>query len=105
MSGKLNDKSSLVVVAVSQVFLSVLSPGWKLNPVVGAVYGPELYAGKSRLLCFSLHLPLYASHRTRGRYQPPPVPVWPLNFYNQVHPEPTEHEIPLESKWIGERLR
>lgn len=22
-------------------------PGWKLNPVVGAVYGPELYAGKT----------------------------------------------------------
>lgn len=21
-------------------------PGWKLNPVVGAVYGPEFYAGK-----------------------------------------------------------
>lgn len=23
-----------------------LSSGWKLNPVVGAVYAPELYAGK-----------------------------------------------------------
>ena len=26
------------------IFASIL--GWKLNPVVGAVYGPEFYAGK-----------------------------------------------------------
>ncbi len=25
------------------------STGWKLNPVVGAVYGPEFYAGKLHL--------------------------------------------------------
>ncbi|CDQ89549.1 unnamed protein product [Oncorhynchus mykiss] len=24
--------------------------GWKLNPMVGAVYGPELYAGKTPLM-------------------------------------------------------
>lgn len=28
------------------VFFCFSSPGWKLNPVVGAVYAPELYAGK-----------------------------------------------------------
>lgn len=30
-----------------------LSTGWKLNPVVGAVYGPELYAGKPACLLSS----------------------------------------------------
>lgn len=32
--------------------LTLLSsiPGWKLSPVVGAVYGPELYAGRSSLI-------------------------------------------------------
>lgn len=47
--------------------LSPLSPssGWKLNPVVGAVYAPELYAGK--LFFSSVLSPL-----------PPPRPGSPL---------------------------
>lgn len=106
VSGKLNDKSSLVVVAVSQVFLSVLSPGWKLNPVVGAVYGPELYAGKSRFLCFSLHLPLYASHRTRGRYQSQSDPWistirFILNLLNMKFPSnQSESESSSDKQWM-----
>lgn len=26
--------------------------GWKLSPMVGAVYGPELYAGRTLYGCF-----------------------------------------------------
>ena len=32
------------------VCVCVSSTGWKLNPVVGAVYGPEFYAGKESVL-------------------------------------------------------
>ena len=87
------------------------SAGWKLNPVVGAVYGPELYAGKSPPApvvqvpeCFSLS----AFHHNKRRAAPEAAisrgqsQSDPLNFYNQAHPEPTEHEIPLKSKWIWE---
>lgn len=76
--------------------------------MVGAVYGPELYAGKrppasAVRVIFPPCLPPHVPRRTWGRYQPQPVPIWPLNFYNRAHPQPTEHEIPLESKWIWER--
>lgn len=34
-----------------------LPTGWKLNPVVGAVYGPEFYAGNIRLQQYLLRVP------------------------------------------------
>lgn len=36
--------------------------GWKLSPVVGAVYGPELYAGSIVLLPFLLLNGICAFH-------------------------------------------
>lgn len=35
-----------------------LPAGWKLNPVVGAVYGPEFYAGNSECPPAPLPLPV-----------------------------------------------
>lgn len=69
--------------------LSPLSPssGWKLNPVVGAVYAPELYAGK---LSFSScprslhHLP---RSDPRASAAPPPPELSPPPFPNQSRPE------------------
>lgn len=71
--------------------LTLFSPssGWKLNPVVGAVYAPELYAGK---LFFSSsppslhHLPRSDPHTSATppppeQESPPPLPP------NQSRPE------------------
>lgn len=49
VSAKLYHKTWKVIFPFSshsQLRFFFLLPGWKLNPVVGAVYGPELYAGK-----------------------------------------------------------
>lgn len=36
----------LSVIAVLTRYVFMFAAGWKLNPVVGAVYSPEFYAGK-----------------------------------------------------------
>lgn len=36
----------LSVIAVLTCYVFMFAAGWKLNPVVGAVYSPEFYAGK-----------------------------------------------------------
>lgn len=44
-------------------FFCVFS-GWKLNPVVGAVYGPELYAGKNSPLAHEHEIPTNTNTNT-----------------------------------------
>lgn len=41
--------NDVCMVLNTPLFSLQLSAGWKLSPMVGAVYGPELYAGKSAL--------------------------------------------------------
>lgn len=52
--------------------LSSLFPGWKLNPVVGAVYGPELYAGTT---AFLISPGTFFPPHARVRYRPQPIPI------------------------------
>ncbi|TKS91323.1 RNA binding protein fox-1 -like protein 1 [Collichthys lucidus] len=72
-----NERGSKVNNATARVMTNkkVANPytnGWKLNPVVGAVYGPELYAGKNS--------PLYPRHMNmKSPPTPTPTPPTPSN--------------------------
>lgn len=60
-----------------------LLAGWKLNPVVGAVYGPEFYAGKSSALpqgCAVFH-----------PTAPPSMPLFPSSLLPSMHTPLTPH--------------
>lgn len=54
-----------------------LHAGWKLNPVVGAVYGPELYAGKSTHSLADFLPPLCLPRR-------PPPPLRKNNGFKEL---------------------
>lgn len=55
-----NSKTDSIIPSQKYMWNSCLTrvfiPGWKLNPVVGAVYGPELYAGEKHQVMFLMTL-------------------------------------------------
>lgn len=74
-----------------------LPTGWKLNPVVGAVYGPEFYAGNVGLQQYLLWVPpkrqLCAVSATALCSEQPPAPLPVLHT----------HPVPLPSIPTGPR--
>lgn len=87
-----------------------LPAGWKLNPVVGAVYGPEFYAGNVRSGLSPLRVPPNAGSTpclTPPLHKQPPAPLPTLHrcVHGSPCPVPSPQHPPVSPHARGWRQR